>query len=281
MNKILTTTGLTILLVIGGLIGLLQMPVFASNGIEQNIDKGVMVSMPAVTLDEAEGIVLAEFPGATITRVRLHGGEDDLVWRFRFITSDEKMIEARIDAKTGGLTKTEEKAAEDMAKPAVGFNQGKTTIMAQFAAATIVRADLHEQDEGLVWRFRFITSDSKLMEVSIDGTTGQVLMTKELKKAIMADVSFDEAKTIALADFTGATVDRARLKEEDGALVWRFELSTVEGQRVRVEVDAKTGDIVRLDVKSSGSRNGSADRSGHADQVEKESENGHGGKGRG
>lgn len=264
MRKIFTLTGLTALLVIGALIAV---PAFATSGVSghnilRSMEQGVPAALPEITLDEAEATVLEEFPGAAIIRVRLHGKEGDFTWRLRLITADDMLVEARVDAQTGSLIKTEEKEAENLVKPAVSFDQAKATVLGEFSGATIIRADLHNLDEEPFWRFRLITTDAVLVEIRIDATSGEVLRTKELDRAETptTEVSFDEAKATALAEFPGATINRVRLEEEDGVLVWRFRLTSTDGNESRVEVNAQSGEIVRIDVKSSGS--GSGDKSG-------------------
>lgn len=252
MNNILNKlTGLTALLVIGALIAtaaLASQSAFA-HGIIRNLQEGVPGAMPETNLEEAEAAVMDEFPGASIVRVRLHGDEEDFTWRIRVVTADEKLVEARVDAQTGSMT-TVEADAQDFVVSAVSFDGARATVLGDFPEALIIRADLHNLDSAPFWRFRLITTDASLVEVRIDATSGEVLRTKELKEAALPSVNLEDAKAIALAEFPGATIDRADLKTEKDILVWRIRLTTADGEEARLEINAQTGDITRTEIKS-------------------------------
>jgi hypothetical protein len=66
-----------------------------------------------------------------------------------------------------------------------------------------------------------------------------------------AKVSKAEATRIALAKAPGGTVKEAELENENGKLVWSFDIATAGSKDItEVQVDAVTGAVVSVDVES-------------------------------
>lgn len=72
---------------------------------------------------------------------------------------------------------------------------------------------------------------------------------KELEK--QAKITKEEATKIALEKVPGGTVKESELEEEKGKLIWSFDISK-EGTKdiTEVNVDAKTGKVIAVDVES-------------------------------
>jgi uncharacterized membrane protein YkoI len=263
MKKLITITAITAVVVVGGLIGMLQAPVFASNpanferAIVRSLDEGVPLSMPPVSLDAAQATVMAQHPGTAIIKVHLQGTVADPVWRFELMQSDGSRIDVRVDAETGLILKTAENGGIT-ALPTIGFTQAKTMVLNQYPGASIIKAELEREEGVLTWKMHLLTSDGRLLKVSVDGTAGTVLADREIKRVASPTVSLAEAKATVMAEFPGATIERAQFKDDESPTVWHFRLITADGMSVRVDVDAETGDMLEVRVKESGgNRSGS------------------------
>jgi uncharacterized membrane protein YkoI len=261
MKKLITITGITALILVGGLIGLMQSPVFASNSameraIVRSMDQGVPFNMPPVTLDQAQATVMAAHPGAAIIRVQLHGPVSEPVWRFELLQSDGSRIDVRVDAETGLILKTAENGGP-LTIPTIGFSQAKTTILTQYPGASIIKADLVRENDVLMWKFHLLTSDGKLVKASLNATTGALVQNEVIKVTASPAISLAEARAKVMAEFPGATIERAQFKDDESPTVWHFRLITADGMEARVDVDATSGELLEIRVKDSG-----GDRSG-------------------
>jgi uncharacterized membrane protein YkoI len=261
MKKLITITAITAVVLAGGLVAL-QAPAFASNSanferaIVKSLDEGVPLSMPPVSLDAAQATVMAEHPGTAIVRVHLQGPVSDPVWRFELMQSDGSRLDVRVDAETGLILKTAENGGVT-ALPTIGFTQAKTMVLAQYPGAAIIKAELEREDGVLTWKFHLLTSDGRLLKVSVDGTAGTVLADREIKRVASPTVSLADAKAKVMAEFPGAIIERAQFKDDESPTVWHFRLITTDGMSVRVDIDAETGDMLEIRVKDSGgSRSG-------------------------
>ncbi len=68
------------------------------------------------------------------------------------------------------------------------------------------------------------------------------------KLEAQAKVSRAEAEKAALAKVPGGTVKEAELEEEDGKLIWSFDIAKPGAKDIiEVEVDAKTGAVLKVD----------------------------------
>jgi curli biogenesis system outer membrane secretion channel CsgG len=67
-----------------------------------------------------------------------------------------------------------------------------------------------------------------------------------------AKVTLEEATKTALAQVPNGQVKSAELEEEDGILVWSFDISTPESKDItEILVDAKTGKFVSREIETS------------------------------
>jgi uncharacterized membrane protein YkoI len=76
-----------------------------------------------------------------------------------------------------------------------------------------------------------------------------VQQEEEARLLARAAVSMESAQQTALAAFPGARIDESEIEEENGRLIYSFELA-VSGQSglVDVEVDAMTGELLPAEV---------------------------------
>jgi uncharacterized membrane protein YkoI len=73
----------------------------------------------------------------------------------------------------------------------------------------------------------------------------------QAKLEAKAKVTKAEAQKIALAKVPNGTVKDAELEEEDGKLIWSFDITTPNSKDItEVNVDAKTGEVVSVEKES-------------------------------
>ena len=71
------------------------------------------------------------------------------------------------------------------------------------------------------------------------------------KLEAQAKVSRAEAEKTALAKVPGGTVKEGDIEEEKGKLIWSFDITTPGSKNItEVAVDAKTGEVVSVDVET-------------------------------
>ena len=66
-----------------------------------------------------------------------------------------------------------------------------------------------------------------------------------------AKITEDQAGKIALTKAPGGVIQSKELEEEKGRLIWSFDIATSGTKNItEVQVDAKTGDVVAVDVET-------------------------------
>ena len=74
---------------------------------------------------------------------------------------------------------------------------------------------------------------------------------KESKLGAKAKISKKEAKKIALAKVPHGKIKEAELEEENGKLVWSFDIATPHSKDItEVQVNAVTGEIVSVEKET-------------------------------
>jgi len=100
---------------------------------------------------------------------------------------------------------------------------------------------------------RLLLATLVLLAVACEGKENEQDEAKEGKEktptaAMVADakISEDSARVIALATVPGGTVTEATLEEENGALLWSFDIQVAGKSGIEeVHVDARTGAILK------------------------------------
>jgi hypothetical protein len=87
---------------------------------------------------------------------------------------------------------------------------------------------------------------SLLLAVAIVGCS-----SSQAKLETMAKISKTEATRIALTKTPGGTVKEAELEEENGKLVWSFDIATPGSKDItEVQIDAVSGAVVSVEAES-------------------------------
>ena len=177
----------------------------------------------------------------------------------------------------------DKKANAKLAKQAkITMEQARATAL-QKVPGEIIEGELEKEEGKLIYSFDIRVSDGKIMEVWIDAKNGSVLRASEdteddddknkaddddhgkmngnkkddddeeseaVKKANFekyskqAKITMQQAEAIALQKVPGTIIDRD-LEKEKGRLQYAFDIRDANGKLFDVEVDAKTGKILK------------------------------------
>ena len=73
-----------------------------------------------------------------------------------------------------------------------------------------------------------------------------------------AKISAESARQTALSRFPGAQITESEIEEEDGRLIYSFDLE-VNGEKAEVEIDAVTGEVVSAGIEADDDDDGDDD----------------------
>lgn len=62
-----------------------------------------------------------------------------------------------------------------------------------------------------------------------------------------ATITQDEATNTVLGQYQGGTINQVELEDEDGSVVYGFDVVLKDGKNYDIKVDAKTGEITKAD----------------------------------
>ena len=168
----------------------------------------------------------------------------------------------------GGLTLGPVFAQTTTTAPAttVGFDKAAAAALDKFQGAVVREIEVRTQNGVAVYVVELKQADGSCAAATIDAATGSVLSSNTGNHegdndaddvALPAPkVTLDQAKTTALAKYTGATFVKSDLDSENGTLVYQIELKTTDGKYVEVIVNANTGAIVTTQTAQSGTQTG-------------------------
>lgn len=174
-----------------------------------------------------------------------------------------------------GIARAEEEddkaeQAKLAAEAKITKEQAQATVLKEVPNGTVKEADLEKEDGALIWSFELTTpGTTDLTEVKVDAKTGKVTgvghekadsekkdgkdekdddEADQAKLAAEAKVTKEQAQATALKEVPNGTVKKAELEEEDGALIWSFDLTTPDTTDItEVKVDAKTGKMAGVE----------------------------------
>lgn len=170
----------------------------------------------------------------------------------------------------------DDKPTAEMVKQAkITMEQAKATAL-QKVPGEIIEGELEMEKGKLVYSFDIKAADGKIMEVWIDAKNGKILRASEdteddddhadgnnakmddddedespeakraniAKYSKEAKITMEQAKAIALKRVPGVITDED-LEKERGRLQYAFDIKSADGKVFDVEVDAKTGKIIK------------------------------------
>ena len=86
-----------------------------------------------------------------------------------------------------------------------------------------------------------------VVAVALGGLVSSTLIAKDNQKDLeaKAKISRADAEKTALAKFPGGTIKEGEIEDEDGKLIWSFDIKTAASDKLEeVEIDAATGAIL-------------------------------------
>jgi hypothetical protein len=93
--------------------------------------------------------------------------------------------------------------------------------------------------------------NSLVVAVSLIGAGALLAADKESKLEAQAKVSKADAEKTALAKVPGGKITDSELEEEDGKLIWTFDIAKKGTKDItEVHVDAKTGELIKVEEES-------------------------------
>jgi uncharacterized membrane protein YkoI len=153
-----------------------------------------------------------------------------------------------------------EQKAGLLAQATIKPDSAQKIALASVPGAKISEFEIEEEDGRLVYELKLSAQDGS-REVYVDARTGEIVTFEHEEKdtegmgagiheeepglLAQAVIKPDSAERIALASVPGGQIVKREIENEDGKLVYEFEL-TVPGMTDKkvVLVDAKTGELV-------------------------------------
>ena len=115
-----------------------------------------------------------------------------------------------------------------------------------------MHAETEREGSAVHWCVVIADANSKLHEVEIHGTSGQVLEVEEEDDegpAISAPISMAQAISTARGKKPGY-VTEAELENEKNVLTWGVEVIASDNKLYEVEMNANTGEVIRVVLES-------------------------------
>ncbi len=191
--RISTGTGLAVGIAAGVLIGSLTLgPIFAS-------DHLTVTTSTSITPNQAKALALAQYPGATITSVKLENEDGSLVYEIELKTTDGKSVEVSVDIQTKAVLQNEasETESEDeheavATQASITSDQAKAAVLVQYPEATIPSVKLENDDGSLIYKIELKTTDGKNIEVKVDAQNGKIIQTETTEHGSQNEVEEQE-----------------------------------------------------------------------------------------
>lgn len=193
VKRISTGTGIAVAIALGVLIGSLTLvPIFAS-------DHLTVTTSTSITADQAKAVVLAQYPGATITSIKLENEDGSLVYEIKLKTTDGKSLEVSVDVQTKAVLQNEasETESEDeheaiATQASITSDQAKAAVLVQYPGATIPNVKLENDDGSLIYKIELKTTDGKNIEVKVDAQNGEIIQTETAEHGSQNEVEEQE-----------------------------------------------------------------------------------------
>lgn len=146
----------------------------------------------------------------------------------------------------------------ELAKQAKITEQEATKIALEKVPGTVDEVELENEDGLIVYEFEIVGEDGSEQDIEVDAKTGEIVKVEadddenddfsQADLAKQAKITKDEASEKALEQVPG-TVTEVELDDENGLVVYDVEINAEDGTQQSVEVDAKTGKIVNVELE--------------------------------
>jgi len=146
----------------------------------------------------------------------------------------------------------------ELAKQAKITEQEATKIALEKVPGTVDEVELENEDGLIVYEFEIVGEDGSEQDIEVDAKTGEIVKVEadddenddvsQAELAKQAKITKEEASEKALEQVPG-TVTEVELDDENGLVVYDVEINAEDGTQQSVEVDAKTGKIVNVELE--------------------------------
>lgn len=233
-------------------------------------DDGAVVPLPGdgvvnLRLDDAATVAREMFPGWTLIRVELSDDRDfddsGSFYHLRLVSADGTLRrDVKLNANTAGVRRdrtrgvnggnTTEYALIASSSPAVSFGSAAKAAADSLAGARVHEVQLKIEEGVLVYEVE-LTSGGVRTEVYVDAASGELFPGQPGggNPGDGVTITSEAAAAIALARFPGSSLREVSTDTEEGAAVYEVSLIAPGGARTDLKIDARTGAIVRIDVK--------------------------------
>ncbi len=233
---------------------------------------GTVLPMPRdgvvnLSLDDAASVAAEVFPGWTLVRIEVSddGDFDDSgsFYHLRLVSAEgTQRRDVKLNANTAGVRRdrtrgvnggnTTEYALIASSSPAVSFGSAAKAAADSLAGARVHEVQLKIEEGVLVYEVE-LTSGGVRTEVYVDAASGE-LFPGQPGGGNPGDgvaITSEAAAAIALARFPGSSLREVSTDTEEGAAVYEVSLIVPGGggARTDLKIDARTGAIVRIDIK--------------------------------
>lgn len=214
MKKLVLSIGA---LMLAGIIGL---------GIAQT---SAVEAEPDLSKSDIKQKVSDQYPG-TVTELELDESSGKVAYEVA-VETETKEYELKVDGNTGEILQLKEKQRSVSNSQEKGQQSKSET---EDDSLEIKERQSNIQEDG---------SEAKASASNSSGQKGEKDNEGTKEKAI---ISYDEAKNIALGEFSGQLED-IELDEDDGQLRYEVEIEKKESD-AEIEIDAYTGEILIIEI---------------------------------
>ncbi len=129
----------------------------------------------------------------------------------------------------------------------ISKEQATKTALEQVKGGTIQSSELEKEEGKLIWSFDIKSGDA-IKEVWIDALTGAAIKTEtESTVNETNEKTTEKAEKAALKRVPGEIVKK-NVEKEKGKTIYSFDIKTISGKVVEVEIDAKTNKVVKIET---------------------------------
>ncbi len=162
--------------------------------------------------------------------------------------------------------KNDDLSQAELAKQAKITEEAATKTALEKVPGTVNEVELEDEDGTVVYEFEITSTDGTQQDVKVDAQTGKIVKVEaddeedgeekdeeendDLSQAELAKQAkiTEEAATKTALEKVPGTVNEVELEDEDGTVVYEFEITSTDGTQQDVKVDAQTGKIVKVEA---------------------------------
>ena len=206
----------------------------------------------AIPWKDAAKNALDANPGLLL-KFELSSSRGVLIYGIDILGSDNKVIEADINALTGGIVRTErknktEKDAEVLRSAVLTHEDAVNAALKEVPGSAIRSSELETELGKPVFETEVTDEKGIMHSVVIDARSGEILSKTQNVSAdrlSSVKISRDEAASKAQTAAGGGTIAENILEFDDGKLKYEVTVITENGTAYEAEIDAVSGDILR------------------------------------